>query len=76
MCGEIMLVFDVIENWDMELKEVNKNKVDENHFVIPTPFFFYLNMLKHIFIFHTDRPKELHKDMLKGEYLPFPIISQ
>ena len=27
--GEILLGFDVIDNWDVELKEMNKNKVGE-----------------------------------------------
>jgi hypothetical protein len=25
--GEILIGFDVIDNWDMELKEMNKDKV-------------------------------------------------
>jgi hypothetical protein len=27
--GEILLAFDVIDNWDIELKEINKNKIGE-----------------------------------------------
>jgi hypothetical protein len=27
--GEILLGFDVIDNWDIELKEMNKDKVGE-----------------------------------------------
>ena len=26
---EILLAFDVIDNWDVELKEINKNKIGE-----------------------------------------------
>ena len=26
-CGEILLGFDVIDNWEIELKEMNKDKV-------------------------------------------------
>ena len=26
---EILLAFDIIDNWDVELKEINKNKIGE-----------------------------------------------
>ena len=58
--GEILLGFDVINNWDTELKEMNKDKVGEP-FHYPNTFLLLLDMPKHIFIFHTDKPKELHK---------------
>ena len=44
--GEILLGFDVINNWDTELKEMNKDKIGLGHFIILIPFFFYLGMLK------------------------------
>jgi hypothetical protein len=63
---EILLVFDVINNWDTELKEMNKDKAGEP--------FHYLNTFlllpgyvkaKHTFIFLIGRlKKELHKAML------------
>ncbi len=34
--GEILLGFDVISNWDTELKEMNKDKVGWNHFISNT----------------------------------------
>ena len=32
-------------------------------------------MLKYTFIYHIDKPKELHKDTLKEKYLPFPDFT-
>jgi hypothetical protein len=58
----------------MELKEMNEDKVGEP-FHYPTTFF-YLDMLKHTFIFHTDRLRVLHKGMLKEEYLLFQTTLQ
>jgi hypothetical protein len=49
--GEIILGFDVVDNWDTELKEMNKDKVGQP-FHYPDIFFFYLVMMpRHIFIF-------------------------
>jgi hypothetical protein len=31
-CGEILLGFDVINNWDSELKEMNKDKIGKPFF--------------------------------------------
>ena len=73
--GEILLGFDVINNWDTELKEMNQDKIGE-HFIIQTPFSFYSAMLKYTFIFLIDKLKVLHKDMLKEKYLPFQIIQR
>ena len=59
--GEILLGFDVINNWDTELKEMNKDKVGEP-FHYPNTFLLLLeDTPKHIFIFHIDRLRELHK---------------
>lgn len=39
--GEILLGFDVIDNWDKELEKMNQGKVGGgNHFTILIPFFF------------------------------------
>jgi len=55
--GEILLGFDVIDNWDSELEEMNKDKVGEP-FHYPNTFLLILDMLKHTFIYHTCKPKE------------------
>ena len=74
--GEILLGFDVINNWDTELKEMNKDKVGESHFFIPIHFSFYLVMPRHTFIFLIGKQRVLHKVMLKEKYLPFQITVQ
>jgi hypothetical protein len=43
--GEILLVFDVIDNWDTELKEMNKDKVGEP-FHYPNTFLLLLGYAK------------------------------
>ena len=59
--GQILIGFDVIDNWDTELKEMNKDKVGEP-FQYPNTFFsFYWDMPKHIFIYHLDKLRGLHK---------------
>ena len=55
--GEILLGFDVINNWDIELKEMNQGKIGEP-FHYPNTFLLLLAMPKHTFIFLTDKPKE------------------
>jgi len=48
--GEILLGFDVIHNWDTELKEMNKDKVGEP-FHYPNTFLLLLGHTKGIFSF-------------------------
>jgi hypothetical protein len=72
--GEILLGFDVIDNWDSELKPMNKDKIREPSHYPDT--FLSLDMLKRIFIFHTGRLRELYKAMPKEKYLPSQIIPQ
>ena len=70
--GEILIGFDVINNWNTELKEMNKDKIGEP-FHIQIHFFFYWDMPKYIFICFIDKPKKvLHKDMLKGRFHVIP----
>ena len=73
--GEILLGFDVINNWDTELKEMNKDKVGEP-FHYPNTFLLLLGYAKAYFHFHIDKQKVLHKDMLKEKYLLFLITLQ
>ena len=74
--GEILLGFDVINNWDTELKEMNKDKVGEPFHYPNTFLLLTWDMPKYIFICHTDRPKELHKGMLKEKFHLSQIILQ
>ena len=73
--GEILLGFDVIDNWDAELKEMNKDKIGEP-FHYPNTFLLLLGYAKVYFICHIYKQKVLHKHMLKEKNLPFPIILQ
>ncbi len=52
--GEILLGFVVINNWDIELQEMNKDKIGEP-FHYPNTFLLLLGMLKCIFIFHINK---------------------
>ena len=57
--GEILLGFDVINNWDIDLKEMNKDKVGVRAISFQIHFFFScLAMPKYIFIFLIDKQKE------------------
>ena len=73
--GELAIAFDVINNWDTELKEMDKKiKLIKSHFIILIHLFFsYLAMPRHIFIYHMGRPKtELHnRGNAKGKLLPY-----
>jgi len=40
--GEILLGFDVIDNWDTELKQMNKDKVGGEPFHYPNTFLLLL----------------------------------
>jgi hypothetical protein len=76
--GEILLGFDVIDNWDAELKEMNKDKVGLGTVSYLTLFFFFfscLDMLKCTFIFHIDRQKVLHKDTPKKKVPSIPDFT-
>ena len=44
--GEILLGFDVINNWDTELKEMNKDKVGLEPFHYPNTFLLLLGYAK------------------------------
>ena len=56
--GEFLLSFDVSNNWNTELKEMNKDKVGKEPFRYQIHFFFCLEMPKCTFISLIDRQKE------------------
>ncbi len=66
-----MYGFDIINNWDTELKEMNQNKIGEGPFHYPNTFLLLLlGYAKYIFICHTCKPKRVsHKAMPKEKYL-------
>jgi len=59
--GEILLAFDIIDNWDTELKEMNKDKIGEPYHYPNTFLLSYLAMPKRTFICHIDKPRALQK---------------
>jgi hypothetical protein len=74
--GEILLGFDVINNWDAELEEMNKDKVGES-FHYPNTFLLLLGYAKVYFhLPYRDRLKELYKNMPTEKYLPSLISVQ
>jgi hypothetical protein len=74
--GEILLGFDVIDNWDNELKDMNHGKIGEP-FHYPNTFLLLLGYAKAYFhLPYRQTKKVLHKDMLKEKYLLSQIIQQ
>ena len=74
--GEILIGFDIIDNWDTELKEMNKDEVGEP-FHYPNTFLLLLGYAKAYFhLPYRQTQRELHKVMLKEKYLPFQITVQ
>jgi hypothetical protein len=73
--GEILIGFDVINNWDAELKEMNKDKVGEP-FRYPITFLLLLEFAKVYFHLPYRQTEGIAEGMRKGKYLPFQIIQQ
>ena len=71
-----MLRFDVIDNWDAELKEMNKDKIGEP-FHYPDTFLLLLGYAKVYFhLLYRQTEGIAQEDMLMGKYLLFLIILQ
>jgi hypothetical protein len=74
--GEILLGFDVIDNWDKELEVMNKGKTGEP-FHYPDTFVLMLGYAKVYFhLLYRQKQKALSKDMWVIEFLPFLISVQ
>ena len=54
--GEVLLDFDVIDNWDNELEEMNNKK--GRKFVYPYSFIKLLGYMRDTFTYPTDKLKE------------------
>jgi hypothetical protein len=75
--GEIRIGFDVINNWETELKEKNKDKVGEPFHYPDTFLLLLLGYAKALLHLPYRQTEDIaHKDILKEKYLPSPIILQ
>src|SRR3954447_295086 len=69
--GEILLGFDVIDNWDMELKQMNKNKVGEP-FHYPNTFLLLLGYAKVYFHLPYRQTEGIAQGHAKGKVPSIP----
>ncbi len=77
--GEILLGFDVINNWDADLKEMNKDKVGKEPFRYPNTFLLLLLGYAKVYFYLPYRQTDegiAQEEMLKGKYLIFQISLQ
>ena len=71
--GEILLGFDVINNWDTELKEINKDKIGEP-FHYPNTFrLILLGYTKAYFHLPYKQTEGIAQGHAKGKVPSFPI---
>ena len=69
--GEILLGFDVINNWDTELKEMNKDKVGEP-FHYPNTFLLFLGYAKAYFHLPYRQTEGIAQGHAKGKVPSIP----
>ncbi|HXT84757.1 MAG TPA: hypothetical protein VN704_10595 [Verrucomicrobiae bacterium] len=70
---EILLGFNIIDNWSSDLQEVNMDNVRPFHY--PNIFFFYLTMPSHTFVFYINKPNVLYNLILKEKYTQSMILQ-
>ena len=70
--GEILLGFDVINNWDAELKEMNKDKVDSEPFHYPNTFLLLLGYAKVYFYLPYRQTEGIAQGHAKGKVPSIP----
>ena len=69
--GEILIGFDVIDNWDTELKEMNKDKVGEP-FHYPNTFLLLLGYAKAYFHLPYRQTEGIAQGHAKGKVPSIP----
>ena len=72
--GEILIGFDVVDNWDMELKEMNKDKVGEP-FHYPNTFLLLLGYAKVYFHLPYRQTEGIAQGHAKGKLPSIPDYS-
>ena len=74
--GELLLEFDIINNWDAELKEMNKDNIGEP-FHYPNTFLLLLGYAKVYSHLPYRQTKGItQEDMPKGKFNQSPITLQ
>ncbi len=73
--GEILLGFDVINNWDTELKEMNQGKIDEQPFHYPNTFLLLLGYAKAYFHLPYRQTERIAQGHAKGKLPSIPIYN-
>jgi Transposase DDE domain len=73
--GEILLGFDVIDNWDTELKEMNKDKVGGEPFHYPNSFLLLLGYAKVYFHLPYRQTEGIAQGHAKGRVPDIPDYS-
>ena len=71
--GEVLLDFDVIDNWHIELDEMNKDKKGRK-FVYPNSFIELLGYMRVYFHLPYRQTEGVVRDTLQVHYHPFLII--
>jgi len=69
--GEILLGFDVIDNWDIELKEINKDNIGEP-FQYPNTFLLLLGYAKAYFHLPYRQTEGIAQGHAKGKIPSIP----
>src|SRR6476659_643302 len=72
--GEILLGFDIIDNWDNELKEMNKDKVGEP-FHYPNTFVLLLGYAKAYFHLPYRQTEDITQGHVKGKVPSIPDFT-
>ena len=72
--GEILLGFDVINNWDTELKEMNQGKIGEP-FHYPNTFLLLLGHAKAYFHLPYRQTEGIAQGHAKGKLPSIPIYN-
>ena len=72
--GEILLGFDVVDNWDSELKEMNKGKVGEP-FHYPNTFLLLLGNAKVYFYIPYRQTERIAQGHAKGNVPSIPDFT-
>ncbi len=73
--GEILLGFDVINNWDTELKEMNQSKIGEEPFHYPNTFLLLLGCAKVYFHLLYRQTEEIVQGHAKANLSSIPDFT-